>query len=88
MLKSKWTAAMIIASRVVAFSVTAINPVMVVPTFAPTMNGTACFNETSFLATIGTTSDVVIVLERIAAVVTAPQLKDFQGRLKKNLLNF
>jgi hypothetical protein len=35
---------------------------------------------------MGTTTEIVIVLDRIAAVVTAPQKNDFQAFLKKNLL--
>ena len=50
---------------------------MVVPIFAPIMNGAACFSVTIFLRTIGTTTEVVMVLERMAAVVSNPQIKDF-----------
>src|SRR5690606_12212960 len=69
---------MIMASRVVALSDTAIIAVIVVPTFAPIINGPAFLSETIFFATTGTMSDVVIVLERIAAVVVSPQKNDFQ----------
>src|SRR5688500_4846603 len=64
----------------------AINAVIVVPMLAPIMNGAACFRLTIFLATIGTTTDVVIVLERIAAVVSNPHAKDFNWLLKKKRL--
>ena len=60
--------------------------VIVVPIFAPNMNGTASRSLTIFFATMGTTMEVVIVLERIVAVVMRPQAKDFMGLLKKNLL--
>lgn len=60
--------------------------VTVVPMLAPIMNGPACFNLTIFFATIGTTTDVVIVLERIAAVVRSPQVNDFNGLLKTKRL--
>ena len=60
--------------------------VTVVPTLAPMMKGAACFNLTIFFATMGTTTDVVIVLERIADVVMRPQAKDFNGLLKKKRL--
>jgi hypothetical protein len=51
------------------------------------MNGAACLSLTIFFATIGTTTEVVMVLERIAAVVINPHKKDFNGLLKKNRLN-
>jgi len=55
--------------------------------FAPIIKGAACFRVTIFLATIGTTTEVVIVLDRIAAVVSNPHEKDFKGFLKKKRLN-
>src|SRR5262245_10499392 len=55
--------------------------------FAPRINGTASSSFTTFLATIGTTSEVVTELERMAAVVSIPQPKDFSGLWKKNLWN-
>ena len=69
--------AILIALEVLEFNVAAIKAVMVVPTFAPIIKGAACFRFAIFLATIGTTTDVVIVLERMAAVVSSPQEKDF-----------
>lgn len=69
------------------FTIAAINAVIVVPIFAPIINGAAIRIFTIFFATIGTTIEVVIVLERIAAVVTSPQKKDFISPAKKNLLN-
>ena len=60
---------------------------MVVPTLAPIINGAACLRFTILLATIGTTTDVVIELDRIAAVVRRPQENDFSGLLKKKRLN-
>jgi len=51
---------------------------------APSIKGKADFNRITFLATKGTTNDVVTVLERIAAVVNNPQVKDFNEFLKKN----
>lgn len=75
------------ASEVFEFNVAAINAVIVVPMFAPIIKGAACFRLTIFFATIGTTTEVVTVLERIAAVVTRPQKKDFNGFLKKKRLN-
>ncbi len=54
-----------------------------VPMLAPRMNGTTPFSLTNFLATRGTTNDVVIVLDLIAAVINSPQPKDWIGLLKK-----
>ena len=65
-------------------NIAAIKAVMVVPIFAPSIKGKADFNRTTFLATKGTTNDVVTVLDRIAAVVNNPQAKDFSEFLKKN----
>src|SRR5690606_10684874 len=65
----------------------AIKAVMVVPIFAPRINGTTFRNETIFFAAIGTTRDVVTVLDRIAAVVISPQKNDFDGLVKTNLPN-
>lgn len=59
---------------------------MVVPIFAPIMKGAAFRKETIFLATMGTTSDVVIVLDRIAAVVPSPHKKDLKSFRKKKRL--
>lgn len=78
---------MLIAPAVFALKNAAINAVMVVPVFAPKMNGAALRNDTMRCATIGTTTDVVMVLERMAAVVMVPQKKDFHAFLKKNRLN-
>ena len=75
------------ALEVLAFNVAAIKAVMVVPILAPKMNGAALRNETIFCATIGTTTEVVMVLERMAAVVVIPQKNDFQEFLKKKRLN-
>ena len=57
-------------------NVLAIKAVMVVPILAPKINAPACLSFIIFFATNGTTKDVVIVLERIAAVVTTPHPKD------------
>lgn len=64
--------------------VAAINAVMVVPIFAPKINGTADFSLTTFFATKGTTNEVVTVLDLMAAVVSNPQVNDFSVFLKKN----
>ena len=60
-------------------NIAAINAVRVVPIFAPKIKGTAFLSLTTFLATNGTTNEVVTELERIAAVVIRPQPKDFKG---------
>ena len=64
-----------------------MNAVMVVPTLAPMIKGAACLRFTILLATIGTTTDVVIELDLIAAVVSNPHEKDLNGLLKKKRLN-
>ena len=64
-------------------NVLAINAVTVVPMLAPNIKALACLSLIIFLATKGTTREVVIVLERIAAVVTSPQPNDLYGFLKK-----
>ena len=79
--------AMLIAVEALTFNNAAINAVIVVPIFAPRIKGAAFFNDTIFCATMGTTTEMVIVLERIAAVVTIPQKKDFHAFLKKKRLN-
>ncbi len=61
----------------------AMKAVMVVPTLAPIIKGAAARSLTTFFATRGTTRDVVIVLERMAAVVSNPHPNDFSGLLKK-----
>lgn len=71
-----------------AFNVAAIIAVTVVPMLAPSINGTAFRRVIIFCATMGTTTEVVMVLERMAAVVTNPQKNDLIVFLKKNLLNF
>ena len=78
---------MLIPLEVFELSVAAMKAVIVVPMFAPMMKGAACFNVAIFFATIGTTTDVVMVLERIAAVVSKPHPKDFNSFLKKKRLN-
>ena len=45
---------------------------MVVPMFAPKMNKKAARNLITFLATRGTTKDVVMVLDRIKTVLINP----------------
>ena len=65
-------------------NIAAINAVIVVPMFAPKIKGRADRNLTTFFATKGTTSEVVMVLDRIAAVVSNPQPNDFNEFLKKN----
>src|SRR5258707_381236 len=69
-------------------NVLARKAVMVVPMFAPKINAPACLSLITFLATNGTTSEVVTVLDLMAAVVSSPQPKDLNGFLKKNFLNF
>ena len=61
---------------ILEFDIAAMKAVMVVPMFAPRINGTTPWSFTTFFATSGTTSDVVTVLERIAAVSNSPQPKD------------
>src|SRR5688572_3745391 len=78
---------MLMALDVLEFNVAAINAVIVVPILAPRINGAASFNVAIFLATMGTTTDVVMVLERIAAVVSRPHAKDLSGFVKKKRLN-
>lgn len=78
--------AMLMAPVVFTLKNAAMNAVMVVPMFAPKMNGAALRSETIRWATMGTTTEMVIVLERIAAVVTVPQKKDFHAFLKKKRL--
>ena len=68
---------MLIPLDVFEFNVAAIKAVMVVPILAPIIKGEACFNVAIFFATMGTTTEVVIVLERIAAVVSNPHPNDF-----------
>lgn len=53
----------------------ATKAVTVVPKLAPMINTATLFKPTTFLAAIGTTTDVVIVLDRIAAVVRNPHPK-------------
>ena len=86
-MNKKCAIAILIALEVFEFNVAAINAVTVVPIFAPMINGAACFRLVIFLATIGTTTEVVIVLERMAAVVIRPHAKDLSWFLKKNRLN-
>ena len=74
---------MLIALDVFEFNVAAINAVIVVPILAPMINGAASFNVAIFLATMGTTTDVVMVLERIAAVVSSPHANDLSWILEK-----
>ena len=81
-LNRKWAIAILMAA--LELTMAARNALMVVPMFAPMMNGMALRRRTTFLATRGTTSEVVTVLERIAAVVRKPQPNDFQAFRKKN----
>src|SRR5688572_4372599 len=78
---------MLMAVDAFTFNNAAINAVIVVPMFAPKINGAAFLSDTIFCATMGTTTEMVIVLDRMAAVVRMPQKNDFQAFLKKNLLN-
>lgn len=64
--------------------IAAIKAVIVVPILAPSIKGAALRNVTIFFATNGTTRDVVIVLDRMVAVVTRPHPKDFNLLLNKN----
>lgn len=79
--------AMLKAPLVFVFNRAAMKAVMVVPMLAPKIKGAALRKETIRCATIGTTTEVVIVLDRMAAVVTVPQKNDFQSFLKKKRLN-
>src|SRR5690606_19230894 len=79
--------AMLTASADCEWIIAAMKAVMVVPMFAPRINGTTSRNETTFFAAIGTTSEVVTVLDRIAAVVTSPQKNDLNGLTNTSLLN-
>ena len=81
-LKRKWAMAMLMAA--LELNIAAIKAVIVVPMFAPKIKGKADLSFTTFLATKGTTNEVVIVLDRIAAVVSRPHAKDFNEFLKKN----
>lgn len=76
-LNRKCAIAILIAPLVLEFSVAAIKAVIVVPTFAPIIKGAACRRSAILFATMGTTTEVVIVLDLIAAVVNIPQPKDF-----------
>ena len=67
---------MLIELNVLVYKVAAIKAVIVVPTLAPIINGAACRSVVIFFATMGTTIEVVTVLDRIAAVVTRPQVND------------
>ena len=77
---------MLIAPPVLTLKNAAMKAVMVVPMLAPNINGAALRSETIRCATIGTTTEVVIVLERMAAVVIVPQKNDFHAFLKKKRL--
>ena len=65
-------------------NVLAMKAVVVVPILAPKINAPACLSLIIFLATKGTTNEVVMVLERMAAVVSNPHPNDLYGFLKKN----
>ena len=84
-LNRKCAIAILTASGLV-FREAAIKAVTVVPMLAPMMKGTACLRLVIFFATIGTTTDVVMVLERIAAEVRRTQRKDFILFMKTNRL--
>ena len=84
-LKRKWVIAILIAA--LELNVLARNAVIVVPILAPKINAPACLSLITFLATKGTTKEVVTVLDLIAAVVNKPHPKDLKGFLKKNFLN-
>ena len=62
----------------------AMNAVMGVPMLAPNMNGAAFFKLTAPFATNGTTNEVVMVLDRMMAVVRSPHPKDLNRFSKKN----
>jgi len=85
-LNRKWTMAILSPLAVFEFKNAAINAVTVVPILAPRIKGAACLSFTIFCATIGTTTEVVMVLDRMAAVVNKPQVKDLSGLLKKKRL--
>jgi len=81
-LKRKCVSAILIAA--LELNVLAIKAVIVVPMLAPNINAPACLSLIIFLATRGTTREVVMVLERIEAVVSSPHPNDLYGFLKKN----
>lgn len=87
-LNRKCAMAMVMALDELEFRMAAMKAVTVVPMFAPRINGTALRSVIIFCATIGTTTDVVMVLERMAAVVANPQKNDLNVFLKKKRLNF
>src|SRR5258708_25760497 len=69
---------------VLEFTIADRKALIVVPMFATRINGTALRSLTIFFATKGTTNEVVTELDRIAAVVSTPQVNDFSGLRKKN----
>ena len=79
--------AILMALDELEFKVAAIKAVIVVPMFAPKMKGAAFLRETTRLATNGTTADVVMVEDRIAAVVVTPKKNAFNRFLKNRSLN-
>ena len=78
---------MLMALAEFEFTVAAMKAVMVVPMLAPKMKGAAFLIDTIFFATNGTTTDVVMVEDRMAAVVVTPQKNAFNRFLKNKLLN-
>lgn len=79
---------MLMALVELEFTMAAIKAVMVVPMFAPKIKGAAFFMETIRFATRGTTTEVVIVEDRMAAVVVTPQKNALSLFLKNRSLNF
>jgi hypothetical protein len=87
-LKRKCDTAILIALAEFEFNVAAIKAVIVVPMLAPKIKGAAFFNETMRCATKGTANEVVMVEDRMAAVVVTPQKNAFQFLLKNTFVNF
>ena len=66
----------------------AIMAVIVVPRFAPIINGKTLGSKIFPVAARGTINDVVMELDCNPPVNRNPQLKDFKGLLKMYLFNF
>lgn len=67
---------------------TAIKAVIVVPILAPMINGVTLLKRIVFVATKGTTIEVVIELLCAAAVIPNPHANDLYGLSKMKLLIF
>lgn len=78
---------MAILSAAGALKIAASSAVIVVPIFAPTINGYTCFRFTLEVATNGTIIDVLIELDCQEAVRNNPHPNDLIGLLKTNESN-